>query len=145
MSNSGDERFVEAITPYLDDDSDYVRASAARALGRIGGNVDTCNRLTERLAREQSPRVRLASSEGLSNLEVASVDSLRIVAERIGSESQVATRNQMAHYLGKNLSIYPAGASTLQRLAEADPSADIRRYAASVLHAQSEHQARREP
>jgi len=133
LGNAHDPDRSGVIEPYLDHHSEFVRGSAARAIGSLddGGAAD---KLAEQLVAEESPRVRMAVADGLAQVKTPTQWSVRIVAEQIRGEPQAATRRKMATYLGENVSSDQLARVTLKELAIADPSASVRRYATSVLH-----------
>ncbi|MBW2390275.1 MAG: HEAT repeat domain-containing protein, partial [Deltaproteobacteria bacterium] len=96
------------------------------------------DRLADQLVKEESPRVRMALANGLVQVQNASQWSVRSVAKQVRQEPQATTRRAMATYLGENISKDEIAVAALKELAIADPSPSVRRYAASVLHQQSD-------
>ncbi|MBW2726226.1 MAG: HEAT repeat domain-containing protein [Deltaproteobacteria bacterium] len=127
----------ESILPYLNHSSEFVRGSAARTIGQLDDD-GASDRLADQLVKEESPRVRMALANGLVQVQNASQWSVRSVAKQVRQEPQATTRRAMATYLGENISKDEIAVAALKELAIADPSPSVRRYAASVLHQQSD-------
>ena len=133
MENLGDPALERTITPYLQDESPYVRGAAALALGRTRSE-GTLDVLTDHLALEQDRQVRSAIITGMEGVGNATVRSLNVVQEMVLQEPDSGTRYHMTRYLGNNLDRYPEGRDTLKSLVIRDKSSQVRKTASVALY-----------
>jgi len=132
MGNMADPGFAREVTPYVDHESAYVRASAAWALERTGASEAT-ERLAERLGSEESGPVRAAIVSALVELGGPDPVALEAVSKSLPNEPDPDVRYAMVQYLGNHLDSHPKARETLTLLALEDSSGQVRRYAAAVV------------
>jgi HEAT repeat protein len=132
IGNMGDPELADAITPYVDDESTYVRASAVWALERVRA-TEEADGLVARLGTEESGTVRAAIVSAVHGLGDARPASLEAVAELVLREPDSAARFKMVRYLADNLDTYPEAREPLTLLALDDSSSQVRRHAAAAL------------
>jgi HEAT repeat protein len=121
----GDASATAALVERLADPHEQVRASAAEALGRLGG-ARALQPLVDRALRDPTPHVRSEAAAALGRLgEVAAIDALAAALDDPNYDTRIRALEAVE-------TIRPADLLPLER-ALRNPSVEVRRRAALAL------------
>lgn len=130
LGNTGRDEVAAAVEPYLGHRDPSVRHAATSALR----SVETAGATTALLDRAQhDPDARIRSQAIESLAERGDPSALNYVGRVLAEESDAELRRAAVDGLRKQLPVNASVRPMLQRVAELDPSPELRRHAAGVL------------
>lgn len=130
LGNTGRDEVAAAVEPYLGHRDPSVRHAATSALR----SVETARATTALLDRAQhDPDARIRSQAIESLAERGDPSALNYVGRVLAEESDAELRRAAVDGLRKQLPVNASVRPMLQRVAELDPSPELRRHAAGVL------------
>ena len=137
LGNAGSTEAIEAVTPYLADESELVRVNAARALRRVSG--DAADGLLVAAMADPSASVRVSAIDAISEHGATSVLVAAVDRAALGDKA-VGVRMRAVRTAADWVGAHPELLATLETVSHSDSKAEIRRAAQHGLDARTQTQ-----